>query len=226
MSLLKGADISHHNGGCAVEKIIELDNEIDFFIVKATEGRTYTDPLFEVNCRDVIENGRLLGMYHFARPDNGNMPKQEAVNFVSKFKDYIGQAIPVLDWEGKALEYSDSWALDWMQNVFAMTGVKPMLYTSQSEVHKMERLKDFDCGLWVARYNKQQELGSVSPWKTWAMWQYDDGRFVKGKYDKDYFNGTKTQFMAYCKSCLLPENITEPCHCGCDYCCNEDDTEK
>lgn len=225
MSYLKGADISHHNGVNAVENILKIDNEIDFFIVKATEGRTYVDSKCNINCSDAIRNGRLLGLYHFARPDNCNMPKQEAANFVSVFKSYQGQALAVLDWEGAALKYSLDWALSWLQNVWEMTGVKPLLYTSQSEVRKMEKIKDFGCGLWVARYNKSQTLGSVKPWETWAMWQYDDGTFIKGKYDKDYFNGSKTQFMSYCKSNLIPEEIKDICHCGCSFCCDNEENK-
>ena len=225
MGYLKGADISHHNGKSAVYNILAQEADIDFFIVKATEGRTYVDPQCAVNCTDTLTNGRLLGLYHFARPDNRNTPLQEADNFLKVFSKYLGNAIPVLDWEAGALKCGTEWAAEWVKIVFETTGVKPMLYTSQSEVKRMSALCELDCGLWVARYNKNQTLGSVAPWTTWAMWQYDDGTYLPGQYDKDYFNGTKSQFMAYCKSALEAEEIKEPCHCGCS-CCSDDEWER
>lgn len=215
MSFLKGADISHHNGDNAVNIILNHDKDIKFFMVKATEGRTYVDPKCDINCTDTLETGRLLGMYHFARPDLGNSYEAEAANFLTMFRPYIGRAIPVLDWEDKALKYKSDWALFWVIQIAKATGVIPMIYVQQSAVKDLRILQDYGCGLWVARYNKQKNPGSVEPWKFWAMYQYDNGTFVSGNYDKNYFNGTKKQFMKYCESAFEEEDIATPSHCGC-----------
>ena len=60
---LRGADISHHNGNNAVQNIIkEYGNQIQFFIVKCTEGKTFIDPKWEVNAKDTISAECLLGL--------------------------------------------------------------------------------------------------------------------------------------------------------------------
>lgn len=189
---LRGADISHHNGENAVNNIIlEYGNQIQFFIVKCTEGKTYVDPKWDVNAADVISSGRLLGLYHYARPEN-NTSVAEAKHFCKYFNMYLGRAIPCLDWEDVALKHNPIWALEWCETVESITGVKPVIYVQQSEVKNMKCVQEGGYGLWVARWGKN--TGDISPWPFYAMWQYTNSPF-----DMNYFNGSREQFMAYCE---------------------------
>lgn len=190
--MLRGCDISHHNGNNAVKRIIEqYNNNIDFFIVKLSEGKSYVDPKWDVNAGDVELNHKLLGLYHYARPENNNY-NDEAHFFCEYFKRYIGKAIPCLDWEGEALNYSPEWALGWMDTVYNITHVRPVIYVQQSEIRKLECIQRHNYGLWVARWNTTP--GTIYPWPYYTMWQY-----TNSPIDLDYFNGNSAQFLKYCK---------------------------
>lgn len=199
--MLRGCDISHHNGDNAVKRIIdEYGAQIDFFIIKVTEGKTYVDPKWDGNVADALLNNKLIGLYHYARPEN-NTYEEEAEHFCKYFKNHIGRAIPCLDWEGVALQYSPEWALGWMDTVFRITQVRPVIYVQQSEVRKLECIQRHNYGLWVARWNTNP--GTIYPWAYYTMWQY-----TSSPIDLNYFNGKEEQFLKYCqpvKSLTIPE---------------------
>lgn len=184
--MLKGADISKWQG-----YDFNIDPH-DFIIMKATEGMTYTDPTFSHNVDRCIVADKLIGAYHYARPEN-NTPVEEAYNFLRVVKPYIGNILLALDWEGEALNHDIAWALEWMNIVYSETGVRPVLYCSESQIKKFGVIASQNYGLWVAKWSDDEP--KVEPWKFWALWQY-----TSKPYDKDYFAGTREQFLAYCKS--------------------------
>src|ERR1700755_2729971 len=63
-----GIDISNYQPAFdwAAEK-----GRISFAFIKATEGKTYTDPEFGTNWRHAKALGIVCGAYHFGRPANG-----------------------------------------------------------------------------------------------------------------------------------------------------------
>lgn len=187
---LKGIDISHHNAKDTIEKNI---HNTDFVIMKTTEGKTWVDPALELHNQKCDYYGILKGFYHFARPDLGNSPAEEARNFKYQVSDK-GDSILALDIEGAALHVKniDEWALEWLELVEATTKRKPLLYASRSELWRFPKVAANNNGLWVARYNLY--LGKVKPWKFAAMWQYSSNPI-----DKNYFYGTENQFLKYAK---------------------------
>lgn len=183
---LKGIDVSHHN------KYQTIDfNEYDFVIMKATEGKTYKDPMMDAYIKKLAKD-QLYGFYHFARPER-NRAKDEAANFCKTIGVYGEEAMLVLDWEAQAVKQPIEWALDWCNEVEKVYGKKPLIYCSSWYTKKLRLLLDNNIGLWVAHYNKK-EKPTVYTYPTWAMWQYTSEPF-----DKDIFNGTRKQFEAYCK---------------------------
>lgn len=210
--MLRGCDISHHNGDNAITRLkAEYGNQIQFVIIKCSEGKTYTDPKWDVNVSDAIKNKLLFGLYHYARPENGNTPEEEAENFLKKFNNYKGKCVPCLDWEDKALTFKfhpeerAEWAVRWLNYVYYKTGVRGLLYVQKSEVKNMKKVADGGYGLWVARWSK--EVGNISPFPFWAIWQY-----TSTPLDLNYFNGNEDQFMAYCTGdkVNIPLTDTEP----------------
>lgn len=186
--MLIGGDISHYNYPFEV-------GFGEFQIYKATEGRTWVDPNLADYLKDVKADD-LIAFYHYARPENiGNNAKLEAQNFVETVKKYIGKAIFVLDWEGKALKYSESYALEWLREVHLLTGVKPIFYTSSSATKNYPNIAKAGYKLWVAHYNVQ--LPKVYNWNTWTMWQ-----FTSKPFDVDLFNGTVDDWKELCKVTL------------------------
>lgn len=213
--MIQGFDISHHNGKNAVDECFDymLVNvaKPEFCFIKITEGGTYVDPAWKQNTYDAHVNGLVIGLYHYARPENNDALK-EARHFVSEYKKCDYAAIPILDWEGEALKHNRQWVRDWCDYVYNEINIRPMVYMSRSECHMHRATAAGNYGLWVAAWKCiDKGVGNVAPWSTWAVWQYTSDPF-----DMDVFNGTVEQLKQY----AMPENNfpNEECDCGCHFC--------
>ena len=82
-----GIDVSNWQGNVDWEEV--AGDGYTFAWAKATEGMTYTDPMFFNNMENGIDANIVMGAYHFARPDN-NSPQEDAANFLNVASDYIG----------------------------------------------------------------------------------------------------------------------------------------
>lgn len=189
--MIYGIDVSHWQKAGTV-----LNVKPDFVIIKASEGKSYKDPLMAAHAKEAEDVGALLGFYHYARPEVYTY-KEDADNFISRVKPYLGRCVLALDWEGKALSCSLEWALAWLNYVEQQTGVKPMFYTSISVCKHCKLIADNGNGLWVARYNNnpgkpEGGIYNISPWKMFAVHQY-----TSKPIDHDVFNGSKAQFKKY-----------------------------
>ena len=202
--MLKGIDISHHQKGIDLGLI-----ETDFVICKATEGNGYTDECCDAFYQKAKSLGKKLGVYHFARPDLGNTAEAEADWFIKETKGYHKEAILVLDWEQKALNYPVSWAKAWLDRVYEKTGVKPILYIQASALSKdWSSVVTGDYELWVANYGSnngtaQESVFNKYPLKHWpfyALWQYTSkGKLngYSGNLDLNYFSGDASAWDKY-----------------------------
>ncbi len=141
--------------------------DADFVIVKSTEGEWYTNPYFYEHANQVLSSGKLLGSYHFA---NEGSAVGQADFFVKAIGPYIGKCALFLDWENT--NYSDtmsqgpSWAKQFMDRVYARTGVVPLIYTSANVTRSYDWssvAKKYD--LWLAQYPDYEETGYLkTPW--------------------------------------------------------------
>lgn len=211
--MIEGMDISKWNGENAVRDILTKKPDMRFVVIKATEGRTYKDPMLEKHYSAAIENRLMVGFYHYARPDNGNTPEAEAENFLSTVTELakVGSFFMVLDYEGKSLNYGQAWALSWLNYVYRKTCVKPLIYLQASATKDYKMVYDFDYGLWVAAWCSYEKMKSyLKHWPVWAIWQ-----FSADPFDKNRFNGTEDQLKLYMKS--DNENEEGHCTCGCCY---------
>lgn len=197
--MLNGIDISHHNSNMANPHDLNL---MDFVIMKATEGVRFRDPKMQYYMR-ILDDQRLYGFYHFARPDLGNDPEAEAEHFVNTATPYISnRSILALDVEAGALSVPnlDSWCATWAQIVDILTGILPMIYISTSETKKLPACAALGCGLWAAKWGPKPTKKQCEPWPFWAIWQFtSSGNFSGVRCDLDVFNGTREQYMKYCK---------------------------
>lgn len=212
--MLKGIDVSKWQTvgsyGDSVGK-----GHTDFMIVKATEGRTGTDPKFKEHVDYARKHNMLIGAYHYARPEN-NSAEQEAQHFyeVVNSLNLIGEAILVLDYEGTALKYGEVWAKAFLDKLKELSGVKAIIYLSESQIKNYSSIANADYGLWVANWSK--EPTTVKPWSVKALWQ------LRGEpLDLDYFYGDIATWKLYAKTDqkgAVTENKEEQCHCKvCDY---------
>lgn len=225
--MLKGIDVSKWQKLNDYGDSVELGHT-DFMIVKATEGKTYNDPMFEYHIAEAIRRGMLIGAYHYARPEN-NGAEVEAIHFVTRVKELnlIGRAILALDYEGVAHNYGETWALQFLNKVFELTGVRPLIYMGGSQVKKYPSVAKANYGLWVARWGSEPSQSYIKPWTVKALWQ------LRGApLDLDYFYGTRQTWEKYAMPVKNVEEtkVEEPeqesedkeeigeHHCGCSLC--------
>lgn len=181
--MLKGCDISDYQA--------ETPRGYDFYIIKASEGVGWTAKRLNQHTYNVEADNRLLGFYHFARPDLGKLPKNEADYFLSVIRPYIGKAVLALDLEGKALNYKyfAGWAYDWLMDVYEKTGVRPLLYIQGSIAGQMkEYAKKANVGIWAASDAKYYSGMTI------AIQQC-----VYDGLDHDIFYGDKNVWSAYAR---------------------------
>ena len=86
-----GIDISHHNG--------KIDwgivPSVDFVYIKATEGATYIDPMYNVNLKGARSRKYKVGAYHYFRTSSSATKQFE--NFKKQVKRTDVDLIPVVD---------------------------------------------------------------------------------------------------------------------------------
>ena len=172
--MLKGIDISNWQNGLNLNKV----KNIDFCIVKATEGLNFVDYTCDGFVQTCIKKGMPWAFYHFAKY---NDPLREAEFFVKACENYFGDGIPVLDYEVE--NWNDKlWCEQFITRVHDLTGIWCMLYTSASWCAKF---KDSwianKCALWVAGYPYPMENWpdggcpyDCTPWKRCTIWQFTD----------------------------------------------------
>ena len=195
---LIGIDVSHHNS-----KMADLHdvNALDFVIMKATEGKSYRDRSLPVWLAHLDDN-ILKGVYHFCRADLHNSPIEEALNFLGMVEYALdGKTLIALDIEAGSLRVKniDEWALVWCEFVYNQTGIKPLIYCSESEVKRFKKCAEWGCGLWVAKWSNNKP-DKIKPFKVWAIWQKTNNYLIsRVKCDLDVFNGTREQYLKYCE---------------------------
>ena len=170
---MRGIDISNWQGGINLEHI-----DIDFCIVKATEGLNFVDN----TCDPFVQTCKKLNLpwafYHFARENNSI---DEAEFFVKACKNYFREGIPVLDYETQNLN-DKLWCEQFVTRVHDLTGIWCMIYTSASWCVKFKGSWVADkCPLWVAGYPYNMYTWpdggcpyDCSPWKRCTIWQFTD----------------------------------------------------
>ena len=197
--MLKGIDISHHNKNMKNKEDLK---QFDFVFMKASEGVSFKDYSIYGYCAALEGSDTVKGFYHFARPEKGNTPKAEALNFLAAIKRYQkDNPLIALDVEAGALNFNalDEWCLRWCLYVYAQLGYKPIIYCSESETKRFKKCAEWGAGLWVAKWGSKKPT-SIKPWPFFAFWQYtSSGAFSGVRVDLDYFNGKREQLLKYCE---------------------------
>jgi len=151
--------------------------------LKATEGKTYTDPTFASHYTKAQEAGVPVGAYHYARPDH-NTAKAEAEHFLNVLKLTHGDLKPVLDFETKGSPLDESWARAFNKIVYAHTHVWPLFYSYSYFIHNLNASFPIGGGLWLADYGKndgkEHSYTTPFPWKKTLVHQYTSNGIVRG----------------------------------------------
>lgn len=199
MATLKGIDISHWQAGLDLSAIA---GNLDFVIIKATEGLNHVDKSCDGFFQKALQLGKKVGFYHFARNNNA---AAEAQYFYNNTKGYVHLGIPVLDWEA---DQSVAWVNTFVEKYHELTGVWPWIYANpwrfrQGKVNE-------NCGRWVAGYPKNGIIdinygansGLPSSYNVGLVcaWQFtSSGRLsgYSGNLDMNVFYGDKAAWDKY-----------------------------
>ena len=207
---LNGVDISAYQSGINISAL----SNTDFVIVKATQGTNYTNPYFTTHIDAALAAGKKVGAYHYA---DGVGATAEADYFVSVIKPYLGKIALFLDWETGSDSSSKnaawgniSYAKQWLDRVKELTGVAPLVYTSQSVASGSDWSSVSGAGykLWLAQYASMNPIngykdspwqsGSVGAFGSYVMHQYGIGYVTgySGQIDMDKFYGSASDWDA------------------------------
>lgn len=164
----------------------------DITMIKATQGTWYVNPECDVDYQAAKKAGKQLGIYHYCE---GGNPEKEAQYFYHNTKNYIGGAVPAVDWEaGSNRSWGDkNWVKRFVTEFHRLSGVWCLVYIQSSALSQVANCAKM-CGLWVACYpsmnwkswNVPNMNVPTSPWKTYTIWQ-----FTGDNMDRNLVNTTK-----------------------------------
>ena len=202
-----GPDVSHHHPVLDFPSV--LNAGATFFAAKATEGRSYRDPVFRQH-RDGAraQPFELVIFYHYAKTGD---PLKEAAHFL----DVVG---PLRDNERLALdvEGNDAPGVAWIDSFVSAlpNDRRHLIYTSariwRDVLHGPEWPRAIATDLWAPRYTDNPSDGPALPvdahgftvWPRWTFWQWRetfDCPGVAGGCDVNRFWGGVDELRAYAK---------------------------
>lgn len=177
-----------------------IDFKVSFIFIKSTEGASLMNPYYNADYAAARKRGYPVGTYHyFTHRTSG---AQQAWYFLSHSHFKKGDLPPVLDLEPLPSQVKkmggavNMWnrVRNWLQIVEKKTGMRPILYVSQTFVNRwLDAAPDIkrDYPVWIARY------GDYKPdIKLWIWQLAPDGkvRGIAGHTDINVFNGYRNEF--------------------------------
>lgn len=145
---MRGIDISNHQGAAGIN-LPALLNQIDFCIVKATQGNYYVDPYCDNFIQTLLADNKPFGFYHFA--DSSNSPESDAHQFIANTINYFYHGIPILDWESLGShDPSVKWVNSFVEVIINETGVTPWIYANPWRFNQGG--VNPNCMRWIAAY--------------------------------------------------------------------------
>lgn len=202
------------------DKGIDLSlGDYSFVILKATEGRGFVDPEFQNYVFQLSGMNKLIGCYHFARPDK----RTDILDATKEIDDFIkvvtevgmlGKAVLAIDWEQNPIDRIDM--LQAMcEHVEKTTGIIPFIYASLSFFKKykdVEWMKKYP--KWVAYWTQIGTVDVGTMPKNMALnyeydiWQYtENGKYpnLKNKIDLNYTTMSALQWKRYASPNMMLE---------------------
>ncbi len=181
-----GIDISRHQGKIDWKRVVKEDR-VKFVYIKATEGGTYQDPLYEHNLKQARKRGLKVGSYHFLRTTSSIW--LQYLNIMCHVNPKKQDLVPMIDveecknWSAQQLQDSLSLMVRLLENAY---GQKPLIYTGQNFYNKRLGTRFVNCPLWIARYGDiPPEIGA--PYSIWQFTQRGRLKGVKGHIDLNRF---------------------------------------
>lgn len=177
----------------------------DITMIKATQGTWYVNPECDVDYQAAKKAGKQLGIYHYCE---GGNPEAEAKYFYKNTKNYVGEAVPAVDWEsGQNSSWGNSnYVRRFVDEFHRLSGVWPLIYVQASALSQVANCAK-DCGLWIASYPSMNWKSwtvpnmkvNTYPWSTYTIWQ-----FTGDNMDRNLVNTTKEGWKKLAKGSSKP----------------------
>ena len=187
---LEGIDVSVYQGEIdfgAVRK-----DGVEAVYIRSSFGSGGVDPNFAQNRRGAAEAGMEHGFYHYMEAATPQEAQREARHFAALIAGTGYTCRPVLDFEidqGLSDAQGSAVVAAFLEELEALTGVKPMLYADRNEAGRLDRtLAAYP--LWIAQWGVEEPDLSGTAWTEWTGWQYTDQGTVagiQGDVDRDRF---------------------------------------
>ena len=174
-----GIDVARYQGDIDWQTVSK--EKILFVYIKATEGKTYTDPKFHQNIKGAQKAGLKVGAYHFFRMTSG--AREQFNHFYSQVGKYKMDLIPMIDVEVPPKEVKSikqvQDSLDVFINLVTQKyGKKPMIYGTQRSYNTYCAPKYNNLHLYIGRYNtKGPEINGKG---SYTIWQYSEHGKING----------------------------------------------
>ena len=161
-----GIDVSHHNGKINWEKV----TDVEFVYIKATEGATYVDPMFQQNIKGARARKFRVGAYHYFRTTSSVQKQFE------NFKKYVKKGdidlIPMVDVEEckkwSATQFQDS-LMRFIQLVKLHYGKAPMIYSVNTFYNRCCAPRFNNYHLMIGRYGNEEPF--IKGKGNYTIWQ-------------------------------------------------------
>ena len=201
-----GIDVSKWQGDVDWTKV--ATTPVRYVIMRATIGNTAStarsvDPKYLEYLAGATANGLVVGAYHRANVGRADADATREANFfVHNAQIAAGDVLPVLDIEethGLSIAEMQDWVREWVQRVFARTGVKPLIYTSPhfwlANMGNTRWFADHGYPLWIAHWGVSAPSVPADNWggNGWTFWQWTSTGHVAGiagNVDRDRFDGS------------------------------------
>lgn len=202
-------DISSWQRGLDLAGLFGANPDLDGVIVKVSQGTGYVNP-YAKNWLDwLIQNGKPAGTFHYLDLMG---PEAEARHYVESVRPWLGKVALAIDYEEQALSKGTAYLKACLDEVYRLTGVKPLVYCSQVstlEAQNFTAIADAGYPLWVAQYADMEPVlgfltspwhkGSPAPFKAYTVRQYTSCGYLNGwesKLDFDLFYGGSEDWAA------------------------------
>ena len=196
---VKGIDVARYQG--EIDWEIISSQGIYFAFIKATEGSTHIDPMFNSNIVSSRHNGIYASAYHFF--SSRSPGKTQAENFIRVIAEHELDMPPVLDFEIPKRDKDDSESIieeakQFLHCIEMHYGAKPIIYTTYDSYNTFLSDGFEDYILW---FRDLFSIPNIKGGRSWFFWQYSNRGRLNGidkqqRYvDLNVFYGSIDEFL-------------------------------
>lgn len=188
-AFIKAIDISNYQKNADLAKVKSAG--VQAVMVKATEGTTFTNPIFKDQVEGLKAAGIPFGCYHWLTVQSPDYAKKQADYFWNTIKDTGFSVLPALDVEERKADKSEITAevKAFCEEFEAISGIRPMIYASTNYIKDLFDSSISVYPLWVAHYGVSAPDDN-GVWNEYVGWQYSSSGTVDGitgNVDCDWF---------------------------------------